>query len=74
MVTRRTLGALAVLTLVLFAVAGVVGQHRHGAVQLLGDIAWNGFLLGALFLIVGSVVVIVRSRGRGRRDVPRRVS
>ncbi len=64
MVTRKSLAALAVLTLVLFAIAGVVGQDRHGVVQAIGDVAWLGFLLGLLFLLVGSVVVIVRGRGR----------
>jgi hypothetical protein len=64
MVTRRSLGGLAVLTLVLFAIAGVVGNGHHGLVQAIGDVAWNGFLVCLLFLVVGSAVVIVRSRGR----------
>lgn len=68
MVTRRTLAGLAILTLICFAVAGIIGQHRHGVVMAIGDIAWNGFLLGLLLLIVGSVFVLVRSgRGRVRR-------
>jgi hypothetical protein len=67
MVTRRSLGALAVLTLACFAVAGVVGNGHHGVVQAIGDVAWNAFLLGLLFLVVGCVVVLVRSRGRLRR-------
>jgi hypothetical protein len=67
MITRKALGGLAVLTLVLFATAGIVGQDNHGVVQVIGDIAWNGFWLCLLFLIVGSVVVLVRSRGHTRR-------
>jgi hypothetical protein len=69
MVTRKSLAALAVITLVLFGIAGVVAQHKHhGVVQAIGDIAWNGFLLGLLLLIVGSVLVIARSsRGRLKR-------
>lgn len=67
MVTRKSLGALAIATVALFAIAGIVGQHRHGIVQAIGDVAWNGFLLCLLLLVVGSVVVLVRSRGRLRR-------
>jgi hypothetical protein len=46
-----------------------VGQHpKDKAVDVIATISWNGFLLGLLLLIVGSVVVLVRSaRGRERR-------
>jgi hypothetical protein len=64
MVTRRSLGALAVLTLVLFAISAVVGNHHHGVRQVVADISWNGFLLCLLFLLVGSVFVLVRTRAR----------
>ncbi|MEA2291203.1 MAG: hypothetical protein QOF17_223 [Solirubrobacteraceae bacterium] len=68
MVTRRSLGALAVLTLVLFAISAAVGNHHHGLRQVVADIAWNGFLLCLLFLLVGSVFVLVRTRGRLSRS------
>jgi branched-subunit amino acid permease len=64
MITRKALIALAIFTLVCFAVAGVIGNHRHGVVMAIGDIAWDGMLLGLLFLIVGSAAAIVRSRRR----------
>jgi hypothetical protein len=68
MITRKTLATLAVVTLVLFGIAAAVGNHHHGLRQAVADISWNGFLLGLLLLIVGSVVVIFRSsRGRARR-------
>jgi hypothetical protein len=66
MVTRKSLGALAVVTLVLFAVAFGVGTNHHGAVKVIGDVAWFGFVLCLLFLIVASVLVIVRNRRRVR--------
>jgi hypothetical protein len=66
MITRTTLAALAVFTLVDFAVCGLLGNHGHGVRQAFADITWFAFLLGLLFLIVGSVVVLVRS-GRNRR-------
>jgi hypothetical protein len=69
MLTRKSLTALAVLTLVLFAIAAVVGNHHHGLRQVVADVSWNGFLLCLLFLIVGSVLVLVRSRGRVRGEV-----
>jgi hypothetical protein len=64
MITRKSLAALAVFTLVSFAITGLLGNHSHGLHQTLADITWFAFLLGLLFLIVGSVVVIVRSRPR----------
>jgi hypothetical protein len=64
MVTRKALIALAIFTLVCFAVAGIIGNHRHGFVMAIADVAWTGMLLGLLFLIVGSATAIVRSRRR----------
>jgi hypothetical protein len=64
MVTRKSLGTLAGITLALFAVAGIIGNHQHGALNVIANIAWWGFLLCALFLIVASVATIVRHRAR----------
>lgn len=64
MVTRKSLGLLAAITLVFFAVAGIIGNHHHGALNVIATIAWWGFLLSALFLIVASVATIVRHRAR----------
>jgi hypothetical protein len=68
MVTRRSLGALALATLVLFAAAGLIGNHRHGAVAVISDIAWFGFLICLVLLVVGSATVIMRGRTRLRRE------
>ena len=68
MINRRALIGLAIFTLACFTVAGIVGNHHHGLRQAVGDVAWNGFLLGLLLTLVASVVVIVRStRARARR-------
>jgi hypothetical protein len=64
MVTRKSLGLLAGTTLVLFAVAGIIGNHQHGTLSVIANIAWWAFLLCALFLIVVSVATIVRHRAR----------
>jgi hypothetical protein len=64
MVTRKSLGLLAGVTLALFAAAGVIGNHQHGTLNVLGTIAWWGFLICALFLIVASVATILRHRSR----------
>jgi hypothetical protein len=64
MITRKSLAILATVVLVCFAVAGIIGNHRHGFIMAIGDIAWTGFIFGLLFLIVGSVAAIVRSRRR----------
>jgi hypothetical protein len=67
MVTRKSLVLLAGTTLVLFAVAGIIGNHKHGALNVIANIAWWAFLLCALFLIVVSVATIVRHRARLNR-------
>jgi hypothetical protein len=68
MVTRRSLAVLAVATLVLFAVAGVIGNHRHGAVGTVGDVAWFGFLLSLVLLVVASAAVLMRRPKRPSRE------
>jgi branched-subunit amino acid permease len=68
MINRKALVGLATFTLVCFGIAAAVGNNHHGLRQAVGDIAWNGMLIGILLTIVLSVVVIVRStRGRPRR-------
>lgn len=71
MVTRKSLGLLAGATLVLFAVAGIIGNHRHGTLNVIGTIAWWAFLLCALFLVVASVATIVRHKSRLGRSLGR---
>jgi hypothetical protein len=68
MVTRKSLGLLAGTTLVLFALAGIIGNHQHGALKVIANIAWWAFLLCALFLIVASVATLVRHRARFGRS------
>ncbi|HSO97730.1 MAG TPA: hypothetical protein VLP43_02175 [Solirubrobacteraceae bacterium] len=35
MVTRESLGTLAGITLALFAVSGIIGNHQHGALNVI---------------------------------------
>ncbi len=69
MVTRKSLGLLAGVTLGCFAVSGIIGNHRHGALNVIATIAWWGFLLCALFLIVTSVATIARHRDKLGRSL-----
>jgi hypothetical protein len=66
MLTRRSLIALAVFTLVCFAVSGAVGNHHHGLRQAVADVSWMGFLLGLVLLVAASLFVLVRSSARRR--------
>jgi hypothetical protein len=68
MITRTSLSLLAGTTLVLLAIAGLIGQNHHGTIDTIGRIAWFGFLACAFFLIVASVATIARHRGRPRRS------
>jgi hypothetical protein len=68
MITRKSLAVLAVIVVVCFAVAGIIGNHRHGFVMAIGDIAWTGFIFGLLLLVVASATALVRSSRRARAD------
>ncbi len=67
MVTRKSLSLLAGITLALFAVAGIIGNHQHGALNVIANIAWFAFLACALFLIVASIATLMRHRTGARR-------
>jgi hypothetical protein len=67
MVTRKSLGLLAGITLALFAVAGIIGNHQHGALNVIANVAWFAFLACALFLIVASIATLMRHRTGARR-------
>jgi len=66
MITRKSLIVLAGITLILMAVAGIIGTNHHGVVNVISRIAWFGFLVCALFLVLASLATIVRHRARHR--------
>ena len=68
MVTRKSLGLLAGTTLALFAVAGIIGNHQHGVLYVIANVAWWGFVICALVLILTSVATIRRHRSRLSRS------
>ncbi|HMS61279.1 MAG TPA: hypothetical protein PKD63_03295 [Solirubrobacteraceae bacterium] len=63
MITRRNTIILAVFTAICFVIAGVTGNDGEGVVQVIGDIAWFGLLLGGLLLIVVGVARLARWAG-----------
>lgn len=68
MVTRKSLTALTGLTLALLAVAGIIGNHQHGALKIIANIGWWGFVVCALVLILTSVATLRRHRSRLSRS------
>ncbi len=60
MITRRNTLILLAVTVVCFAVAGILGNHHDGVRQAVADVAWFGFLIGALLLIVVGVARLAR--------------
>ena len=66
MVTRKSLTLLAGITLVLLAVSGIIGNHQHGALNVIANVAWWGFIVCAIVLIAASVATIRRHRSRVR--------
>ena len=66
MLTRRNYVILAVTTLVLFVVSGIIGQNND-VLGIVDDLIWFGFLICALLLVVMTVAVLVRAvTNRGR--------
>ncbi len=68
MVTRKSLTLLTGITFALLAVAGVIGNHQHGVLNVIANIAWWGFVVCALVLILTSVATIHRHRSRLSRS------
>ena len=64
MITKRNVTILAVFTAICFLIAGILGNHSHGARQAIADISWFGFLLGLLLLVVVGVARLGRWIGR----------
>jgi hypothetical protein len=62
MVSRRTLIPLAVAAVVLVVIALATGNNDHGFWNAVNVIAFNGFLVCVLLLIVLGVVALVRGR------------
>lgn len=63
MITRRNTIILAAFTAICFVAAGVLGNDRDGVLQVIADVSWFGFLLGALLLIVVGVARLARWAG-----------
>lgn len=63
MITRRNTIILAVFTAVCFVTAGVLGNDRDGALQVIADVSWFGLLLGGLLLIVVGIARLARWAG-----------
>jgi hypothetical protein len=68
MVTRKTLSLLIAVTLALLAISGIIGNHQHGVLMVLANIAWWGFVVCALALIATSIATIRRHRSRYSRS------
>ena len=55
----------AILGVILFVIAGIIGQHPHGTFKnVLGGIGWFGFLICVLVLILWAITFGVRSARR----------
>jgi uncharacterized membrane protein YdcZ (DUF606 family) len=67
-VTRKSLSVLTGITLALLAVAGIIGNHQHGALNVIANIAWWSFIGCAIVLIATSVATIRRHRSRLSRS------
>ena len=67
MVTRKSLTLLTGVTLALLAVAGIIGNHKHGVLNVIANIAWWAFVACAIVLVGTSIATIRRHRSRATR-------
>ena len=69
MVTRKSLSILVGVTLALLAISGIIGNHEHGVLKVIANVAWWGFVVCALVLVATSVTTIRRHRTRVGRSM-----
>ena len=67
MVTRKSLTLLTGITVALLALAGIIGNHQHGALSVIANIAWWAFVACAIVLVATSIATIRRHRSRATR-------
>jgi hypothetical protein len=65
MINRRNYLILAVVTLVLFVVTGLIGQD-HDVLWILDDVLFFSLLLSGVLLLAMTVAVLVRAVSRRR--------
>ena len=57
----------AIITVVCFVLAGLIGQHNDGPwgdlPEWLGSVSWFGFLLGAVLTIITGIMALMSRRG-----------
>lgn len=60
--SAKVLMTLGAVVLALFVISGVIaskyGQHAEGTAGAIGAVTWFGFLIGALVLVVLSIVAL----------------
>lgn len=62
MITRRKIGALALITLLMFALAQLTHTWHHGIRGALGFLCWWGFVISLLTLVAACIATLVRRR------------
>jgi hypothetical protein len=67
-VTRKSLTILTSITLALFALAGIIGNHQHGALNVIANVAWWSFVVCAIVLLAASAATVRRHRSRVGRS------
>jgi hypothetical protein len=65
MINRKTLIGLAAVTLVLFLVAGMIGEDND-VLWIVDDVVYFGFIGCLIALVALSIAVVVRSFSRQR--------
>jgi hypothetical protein len=67
MINRKTLIGLAAVTLVLFLVAGMIGEDND-VLWIVDDVVYFGFIGCLIALVALSIAVVVRSFSRQRTN------
>ena len=64
MITRKRLGVLAVITIILLGLATLLRNEHHGVAATVGFLAWWSFVICAVVVVLSSAAIVVRGTHR----------
>jgi uncharacterized membrane protein YhaH (DUF805 family) len=64
MITRKRLGVLAVITIVLLGFATLLRNDHHGVGAVFGFLTWWSFVICAVVVVLSSAAIVVRRSDR----------
>ena len=64
MITRKRLGELAVITILLLGLATLLRNEHHGLGAVVGFLSWWSFVICAVVVVLSSAAIVIRRTDR----------